>query len=247
MADFYFGKMEIIIIIVLALLVAFIIGFNIIQVIDNKLSSVTINVPPQNCQLPKIYLNIDKNNNIKQINLNDTISTTSNESQYYDNTDYTENFGNLNDYPNRQDENVVNIIAGLENSKFGNEIINKPSIIENLKDQNYNTVNNIPLLFSPDPPTPNQASLNSKAYYPERLKLIENQNSPLLKLEIKNMDKINKTVSSCILDQKSKLPKINGPYDGYNSYVDLKMDSYANVTSIGKSMLTPYISYPVPS
>ena len=51
-----FGKIDIIIIIVLALLVAFIIGFNIIQIIDNKLNSVVINVPPQNFTLPKFSL-----------------------------------------------------------------------------------------------------------------------------------------------------------------------------------------------
>jgi hypothetical protein len=27
----------------------------------------------------------------------------------------------------------------------------------------------------------------------------------------------------------------------------LKGDSYANITSIGKNLMTPYISYPVPS
>ena len=63
-----FGKIDVIIIIVLALLVAFIIGFNIIQIIDNKLNSVIINVPPQNCTLPQILVNFDKDN--KPIKLN---------------------------------------------------------------------------------------------------------------------------------------------------------------------------------
>ena len=61
MSDSSYNKMDFIIIIVISLLVAFIIGFNIIQVIDNKLGAVTINVPPNNCNIPPIYLNIDKN------------------------------------------------------------------------------------------------------------------------------------------------------------------------------------------
>ena len=64
-----FSKIDIIIIIVLALLVAFIIGFNIIQIIDNKLNSVVINVPPQNYPIPQILVNFDKDN--KPIKLND--------------------------------------------------------------------------------------------------------------------------------------------------------------------------------
>ena len=79
-----FGKIDIIIIIVLALLVAFIIGFNIIQIIDNKLNSVIINVPPQKCSIPQILVNFDKNNkpiklNEEQINI---INTNNTEEEY---------------------------------------------------------------------------------------------------------------------------------------------------------------------
>ena len=59
------------------------------------------------------------------------------------------------------------------------------------------------------------------------------------------MNKINKVIQSCIKNQKPL--KINGTFDGYNKYPDLQQDSYANFTSIGKSLLTPYVSYPVPS
>ena len=74
MSDFLYNKIDFIIMIVLALLVAFIIGFNIIQIVDSKLSSVTINVPPQNYQLPPIYLSVDKESgDFKQIKLNDVV------------------------------------------------------------------------------------------------------------------------------------------------------------------------------
>ena len=59
------------------------------------------------------------------------------------------------------------------------------------------------------------------------------------------MDKLNKVVNSCIKNQKPL--EINGTYDGYNKYPNLQGGSFANFTSIGKSLLTPYTSYPVPS
>ena len=34
-------------------------------------------------------------------------------------------------------------------------------------------------------------------------------------------------------------------YKGYNNYVSLRTDSYAPVTSIGKQLITPFVSYPV--
>ena len=259
MSDYSFGKTEIIIIIIISLLVAFIIGFNIIQVIDNKLNSVTINVPPQNCVLPPIYLNLDKNNNIQQIKLNDLIIPTTNENDkenfqnISDNinndnnniNNLNENFGNLEEKPDYQEDQ--NIIAGLVNSNLGNEIIDQQSYFETAKDPYYNTVNNLPLLFSPDPPSPNQAAPDTQAYYQDRPKLVTNKNSPLLLLEQKNLDILNNTIEKCELIKANTIPNINGPYDGYNSFINLGTDSYANVTSIGKSMLTPYVSFPIPS
>ena len=81
MSDSSYNKIDFIIIIVLALLVAFIIGFNIIQMIDNKLGAVTINVPPSKCNLPPIYFNVDKDSTIKEVKLNSSIDTFSNISQ----------------------------------------------------------------------------------------------------------------------------------------------------------------------
>jgi hypothetical protein len=68
-----------------------------------------------------------------------------------------------------------------------------------------------------------------------------------MKLYKKNLNNINKMVAKCTLADTKRVPEINGTFDGYNAFADLKTDSFANVTSIGKSMLTPYTSYPVPS
>jgi len=275
MADFLYNKIDFIIMIVLALLVAFIIGFNIIQVIDSKLSSVTINVPSQNYQLPPIYLNIDKDSNIKQIKLNDVISTGSNESLLnLQETNDIENFSNLNgngtdsfeygsdsnkndyqierfggiqDYPLVYGDNRRHLISDIINSNDGEKIINNKTIHDTTLDPNYNTVNNLPLLFAPDTDVPNRAGPNSIGYYASKVRLIEDPNSPLMKLAKENANKINNTVARCTLADRKRIPEINGTFDGYNAFVDLKTDSYANITSIGKSMIAPYTSYPVPS
>ena len=258
-----YNKIDFIIIIILSLLVAFIIGFNIIQIVDNKLSSVTINVPTQNCNLPPIYLNIDSNSNIRQIKLNDVISTIENESQLNNNEQFDnislnesniepnynsiEKFGNINDYPNNHSNYIQNIISAQLNSNEGNEIINQSTKYDTDQNPNYNTLNQIPLLISPDTDNPNQASSTSNGYYTNKVKLIDNPNSQLLKLAKENLEKINSVVAKCALNDSKKIPEINGTFDGYNSFIDLKQDSYANITSIGKSMLTPYTSYPLPS
>jgi hypothetical protein len=273
MSDFLYNKIDFIIMIVLALLVAFIIGFNIIQIVDSKLSSVTINVPPQNCQLPPIYLSVDKESgDFKQIKLNDVVSVASNESIYNSiddslenfsntnsnsnsntnsntnsNSNKIENFGNIQDYPLIYDDNRRHLISDTQNSNLGLGIINSKSKVDLKKDPNYNMVNDIPLLFAPDTNVPNRAGPDAKAYYSSRVKLIEDPNSPLMKLAKSNAKKINQTVAKCTLADSSRIPEVNGTFDGYNAFVDLRSDSYANVTSIGKSMLTPYTSYPIPS
>ena len=275
MNDFSYNKLDFLIIIILALLVAFIIGFNIIQIVDSKLSAVTINVPPNNYNIPPIYLNIDKDSNIKQIKLNDIISTTSNESQINSLTDNNnleeiegfhninniedyeninnnfenneENFGNIKDYPDKYDNKDLHIMTGVINLDNGNKIINNQTKYTTLKDENYNSVNNIPLLFAPDTDVPNKAGPDAIGYYSSKVKLIADQSSPLMKLYKQNSDKINSVVAKSTLANTKRIPEVNGTFDGYNSFVDLKTDSYANVTSIGKSMLTPYVSYPVPS
>jgi hypothetical protein len=278
MSDYFSNKIEFIIMIVLALLVAFIIGFNILQLIDSKLSSVTINVP-SNCSIPPIYLNIDPDSNIKQIKLNDVISTVSNESNhsselntegfenldlnYYNyenvngnvnddvnknnNDNKTEKFGNLQDYPLMYDDNRRHLLSSVITEPTADKVIEQKTIYETAKDPNYNSLNDIPLLVAPDVNVPNRAGPNSKGYYASRVKLIEDLNSPLMKLAKANADKINKVVAKCTLADNNKIPEVNGTFDGYNAFVDLRTDSYANITSIGKSMLSPYVSYPVPS
>jgi hypothetical protein len=262
MTDYFYNKIDFIIMVILALLVAFIIGFNIIQIVDSKLSSVTINVPPQNCQLPPIYLSVDKeNNNFKQIKFNDVVSVESNKSMYSLNNNLdnienykenineniNENFGNLQDYQEEYEDNQKKLISDINNLDTGINIINSKSQMDLETDDNYNTVNNIPLLFSPDTDVPNRAGPDSKGYYASKVQLVNNINSPLMKLEKLNSDKINSVLVKSIINDSKKIPKINGIFDGYNAFNNLQSDSYANITSIGKSMLTPYISFPVPS
>jgi hypothetical protein len=270
MSEYLNNKIDFIIMIVLALLVAFIIGFNIIQLVDSKLSSVTINVPPHGCQLPPIYLNMDSDSNIKQIKLNDVISTTSNESIMMNSTtnsipgdtseDFSniqtpephtpneiEQFGNIQDYPLVYDDNRRHLISSVINSDLGNQIIGQKTKYQTAQDPNYNTVNDIPLLVAPDTDVPNRAGPDAKGYFASRVRLIEDPNSPLMKLAKTNADKINGVVARCAAADRKRVPEVNGTFDGYNAFVDLRTDSYANVTSIGKSMLSPYVSYPVPS
>lgn len=277
-----FSKIDIIIIIVLALLVAFIIGFNIIQIIDNKLNSVVINVPPQNCTLPQILVNFDKNNqpiklNNEQINFitkanselvqsknenlfkegfnnlnnsinsNDSVGSSNsdldhtvrtNDSDYsenFGNVEIKENFGSLPDVYQDRDDQDMDRFAQRISSNLGNDIINDSGV--NVQDPNYNTIDNYPFLIDPENP--------NEGYYKSRVKLITDDSSPLMKLEKQNMEKINQVVKTCLKNQKPL--EINGTYDGYNNYPNLREGSYANFTSIGKSLLTPYVSYPVPS
>lgn len=278
-----FGKIDIIIIIILALLVAFIIGFNIIQIIDNKLNSVIINVPPQNCTLPQILVNFDKDNkpiklNQEQMNilnqqvnselivsnklegfssgefnnsinsknsselvdsteLDHTVNTSDSYShEQFGNINIQENYGSLPDKYEERDDEHTNIFAQRISSDLGDNLINNSKKI-NQQDANYNTIDNYPYLIDPD---------NSKeGYYQSRVKLISDPSSPLLKLEEKNMQKINQVINSCIKNQP--VQEIDATYDGYNQYPNLQTGSFANFTSIGKSLLTPYTSYPVPS
>jgi hypothetical protein len=222
------SKMDIIIIIILSLLVAFIIGFNIIQLIDNKLSSVSINIPPSKCNIPPIYLNLDKDKTIK---LNNYISEETN-LDYTNNTNNTNNiiesYGNLPDHITEMSkldyQNISNNNATL--------IINK-SDQDTLTDlsQNYNTMNNLPFLVDPNN--------NGKGYLKNKVKLVENKNSPLLRLDKIYKNKINENIKNCPAEKKL--------YDGYNKYNDLRKDNYANVTTIGKNLIVPYTSFPIAS
>jgi hypothetical protein len=258
MSDSSYNKMDFIIIIVISLLVAFIIGFNIIQVIDNKLGAVTINVPPNNCNIPPIYLNIDKDSNIKQIKLNDFVQDKSNyEQMLNDEIDSRsiEHFGNISPIPDTyssevyepRSQTVSHIISGLTSTNTADKLISQPSLYDTAQDPNFNNLNNIPVLISPDPPGPNSVPASSPSYYNNRVKLIDNPDSDLLKLYQKNHNKLEQKASSCNAKSRAAPPLVNGTFDGYNAFENLNVDSYANVTAIGKSMLTPYTSFPVPS
>jgi len=219
------SKMDIIIIIILSLLVAFIIGFNIIQLIDNKLSSVSINVPPSKCSIPPIYLNLDKDKTIK---LNNYINEETKLENMSNTESIIENYGNLPDDVTEMTkldyQNISNNNATL--------IINKndQDTISDLSD-NYNTMNNLPFLVDPNN--------NKDGYLKNKVKLVENKNSPLLKLDTMYKNKINNNIKNC--PQEKKL------YDGYNKYNDLRKDNFANVTAIGKNLIVPYTSYPIAS
>jgi hypothetical protein len=163
------------------------------------------------------------------------------------NENINENFGNLQDYQEEYEDNQKKLISDINNLDTGINIINSKSQMDLETDDNYNTVNNIPLLFSPDTDVPNRAGPDSKGYYASKVQLVNNINSPLMKLEKLNSDKINSVLVKSIINDSKKIPKINGIFDGYNAFNNLQSDSYANITSIGKSMLTPYISFPVPS
>jgi hypothetical protein len=252
-----FTKLDFIIIIVLSLLVAFIIGFNIIQIIDNKLNSVIINVPPQNYTVPSILVNFDKDNKPRKLNseeinvLNSPSPASSEESMQRENfseldmevntsdSEHKEHFGSLPDKYEHRDDEHMDRFAQNQSSNLGNDIINATREVDNMNVQNpnFNTVDDYPYLIDP--------ADSEQGYYPSRVKLITDKSSPLLKLEEKNLGKINQVLNSCIKNQKPQ--EINATYDGYNKYPTLQSGSYANFTSIGKSLLTPYVSYPIPS
>jgi len=219
------SKMDIIIIIILSLLVAFIIGFNIIQLIDNKLSSVSINVPPSKCNIPPIYLNLDKDKTIK---LNNYINEETKLESMTNTENIIENYGNLPDN-----------ITEMTKLDYQNISNNNATLIINKNDQdtlsdlsdNYNTMNNLPFLVDPNN--------NKDGYLKNKVKLVENKNSPLLKLDKIYKNKIDNNIKNCPPEKKL--------YDGYNKYNDLRKDNFANVTAIGKNLIVPYTSYPIAS
>ena len=246
MSEYFSNKIDFIIMIVLALLVAFIIGSNILQLIDSKLNSVVINVPPSNCSSPPIYLNIDSDSNIKQFKLNKPISESESESKNKTESNI-ENFGNLQDYPLLYGDNRRHLLSSVIYEPVANQILEQQTNYETAEDPNYNSVNDLPLLVAPDTDVPNRAGPNSQGYYSSRVRLVEDLNSPLMKLAKSNANKINSVIAKSTLADSKKIPEVNGTFDGYNAFADLRTDSYANITSIGKSMLSPYVSYPVPS
>ena len=159
--------------------------------------------------------------------------------------DVSEEFGNLpaNAYIGRSAQSLNEWGDDFHRSTIkispdlGNRIVNMPTKFQEMRDPNYNTVNNMPYLVDLENP--------NKGYYPSRVKLVTDPKSPLLRLEEKNADRITNTLNKCVNSDQEIT--INKTYDGYNKYPNLKGDSYANITSIGKNLMTPYISYPVPS
>lgn len=263
-------KFDFLIVIILCLMIVVVVSLNITKFFDiapyeymfgqsvqsaQPVQSVQSVQPAQPIQ-PTQFNNTD----IKLIDVVSTEFTASEENllndnetnkSEYDDSKFKENFANIKDYPDLYSKETTHILSGVINSDKFNKYINIPTIYSTKTNSNYNTVNEPPILFSPDIDVPNKADKlkepNEKGYYFSKVKLIENSNSPLMKLYKRNLNQINKTIAQCTLDDSKRIPDINGPFDGYNAYVDLKTDSFANVTSIGKSMLSPYTSYPVPS
>ncbi len=142
----------------------------------------------------------------------------------------------IEDYGNLPDD-IINEITNSNYQLISNndatKIINK-SDEDTLTElsNNYNNMNNLPYLV--DPKNTGKGFLNNK------VKLVENPNSPLLKLDTKYKKEINQKINKCPSPPKQF-------FDGYNKYNDLRKVNYANFTSIGKNLIVPYTSYPVAS
>ena len=270
-------NMSIIIIILVIIVISIIVGYSLVRFIDDKLSSVVVNVPQQDYKLPPIYL-VDKDSNIKRIKLNDVVSShlTENETEEiqdnetttvtqinlddiiededfdyetvdqapHSRTDETESFGNLKVNPTNYEQDRQAFLGGQTSDKKTKEPY------YDIPDPNFNMLNDIPLLVSPDIVSPNMKFGPSYPYYSNKAKLVDKKDSQLVQLQDMYLKKIDRQLKKAKKNKKKEMLTekfINGPFDGYNSHVNLKEDSYANVTSLGKSLLTPYTSYPVPS
>ena len=151
-------------------------------------------------------------------------------------SDSIEKYGNLSNVEDRENE-IMNYISNKSNQTSEDllhAIVNEDDISKK-ENPNFNTLNNLPYLI--DPQNPNEG------YYYNRVKLITNPNSPLLKKAKQNMKKIDLQLKKCANKNLTNTRNITG----FNNYENLSEDSYANITSIGKSLLTPYTSYPLPS
>jgi hypothetical protein len=133
--------------------------------------------------------------------------------------------GNLFKTTNNDDSNYL---SQKINPTMEEQMDYTQNYYETAQNPNYNTLNDMPFLI--DPQNPN------KGYYYNKIKIETNPNSELLQKEKKNAERIDDLISQPF-EEKS--------IGGYNKYVNLSMGSPANITSIGKSLLSPYISYPV--
>jgi hypothetical protein len=148
-----------------------------------------------------------------------------------------EKYGSLSDKVDIRDSETSRYISNKSNQSTEDllqSVISEDDITK-IENPNFNTYNNLPYLI--DPQNPNEG------YYYNRVKLVTNPNSPLLKKADENMKRIDILLKNCSNKNLTNTRDISG----YNNYENLSEDSYANVTSIGKSLLTPYTSYPLPS
>ena len=140
-----------------------------------------------------------------------------------------ENYGNL---PNGIIKEITNNNYQLISNNNATKIIKSDEDTITELTNNYNNMNNLPYLV--DPKNTGKGFLNNK------VKLVENPNSQLLKLDTKYKKELNQKINKC-----SSPPKQF--FDGYNKYNDLRKVNYANFTSIGKNLIVPYTSFPVAS
>jgi hypothetical protein len=143
------------------------------------------------------------------------------------------NIENYGDLPDRAINEISNSKYQLISNNDATKIINK-SDKDTLTElsKNYNNMNNLPYLV--DPNNTGKGFLNNK------VKFVENPNSPLLKLDTKYKKEINQKINKCPSPPKQF-------FDGYNKYNDLRKVNYANVTAIGKNLIVPFTSFPVAS
>lgn len=143
------------------------------------------------------------------------------------------NVENYGDLPDGAINEISNSKYQLVSNNIATKIINKndEDLLTELS-KNYNNMNNLPYLV--DPNNTGKGFLNNK------VKLVENPNSPLIKLDTKYKKEINQKINKCPSPPKQF-------YDGYNKYNDLRKVNYANVTAIGKNLIVPYTSFPVAS
>ena len=216
------GVIDFLLIIVLLILTTYAIIYKMTLVIDNKFDSLKNDFVNIKCEkditIPKII-------EIPKIPNNNRVIQT------------IENYGSLPENVDEREENISQYIAGKSNQsteELLKTVINDEDVSK-IIDPNFNTYNNLPYLIDPQN--------SNEGYYYNRVKLITNPNSPLLKKASDNMRKIDLELKKCANNNLTNKRDISG----YNNYENLSEDSYANITSIGKSLLTPYTSFPLPS
>ena len=207
------GTMDIFILIFLLIITIYVIISYMSSIIDNKLINLKTDI-----------INIKCN---KVSNIIDKLAPPDN----------IEKYGNLPDDVDERENKIMNFIANKSNQSTEDllQTITNDENISKIENPNFNTLNNLPYLI--DPQNPNEG------YYHNRVKLITNPDSPLLKKAKDNMKKIDLQLKKSANKNLTNSRNITG----FNNYENLSEDSYANITSIGKSLLTPYTSYPLPS